>query len=73
VFGFGLPTGGKGHGGDEEDLLCWAKRSREACADLFWVLETRRYGVICLLSRSAQERLALMYLLACLGFLVALN
>jgi hypothetical protein len=33
-----LPTGGKGHGGDEKDLLCCVKRSREACTDLFWVL-----------------------------------
>jgi hypothetical protein len=75
VFGFGLPTGGKGHGGDEEDLLCCAKRSREACADfvlgLVRILGENADPALwryLLALRSAQERLPLMYLLACFGF-----
>jgi hypothetical protein len=60
----GLPTGGKGHGGDEKDLLCCCvKRSREAYTDLLWSWKTRRYGVIAVFAEALKRGFAVYLLL----------
>jgi hypothetical protein len=58
-----LPTGGKGHGGDEEDFLAFTEALKTGLGCVF----------ICLLSGSAQERLTLLYLLAFGSFGFALS